>query len=658
MKYFLIFLAFLSSLVVFALFILFTQSGNNMLKPYLENYISKKLQQEINIEAFTLKTNFIDIEILVNKNSKFIVNGDFEILKKGFMLGYIVNAQNLKTPYVNIEEPLHVKGKVEGNVDDFSLSGAGLAFKSQVKFATNIKNKNIKDVQIDAKNIKIEDILVFLKKPIYSRGLIDVVADVKSTGTNNYAGNSNITIHYGTLNNPLLEQDFGIKLSTMVTYRGVVKSRIYADKVYVQTEIFSNIAKIETKKTEYSLTDKVFYTDYMVSIPNLSLVEKNMQGNIEFFGNVQKDNDLSFDVNSNTLDGSIKAMVFNDTLKLNLEQLSLSKMSTMFKQPNYSDGKLTVALDMESIKPKEEKGKLVLHVNDGSLHVNELIDANKTEKLKYKLSLSSDIDKEIAMIDADLESIVDLKIRKSKLDTNTKSLDGIYSLHVKDLNDLYMFTNRALKGDLQVDGNYAYADENIKIDGESAFLGAKTVFTMDKNVLRIRSDDLAIAKITDMLYYPHVFDSFSTLEADYNFTDKSGLVSINALNGKLIKSELTDLVQAVSGFDLSSEIYKDSLFRGVISQNDVDFSLLMNGLESYFKIPDGYFDLDTNTIKSNFDIKINNKDFQGSIKGNLENPEVELSGSEYIKHKLDKAIDKNVPEEWQDTAKELLKLFG
>lgn len=659
MKYFLILLAFLTSLIMFVFFVLFTQSGNNMLKPYLEDLISKKLQNEIHIEAFTIKTNFIDLEINVDKKSKFILNGDFDVIKKDFILDYTVDAKDLKTPYVNIQDKLDIKGNIKGNIDKFIVNGTGLAFRSQVKFATSIENKNLKGIELNAKNIKIEDILAFLKKPIYSRGMIDIYADVKSSGTDNYAGTSDITIHYGTLSNPLLEKDFGLKLPTMVTYRGTIKSRIYADKIYAKTDIFSNIAKIETKETQYSLTSKVFYSDYVIRIPNLSLLEKSLQGNMELFGNVQQDDDFSFDINTNTLGGTLKAIVFNETLKLTIDKMSLAKIFTMIKQPNYSKGKLSAVLDMQSIKAKEEEGKLDLHVEEGALHVNELIDTNKTEEVKYKFSLTSDINKEIAMIDANLDaSILNLKLRKSKFNTNTKSLDGLYSLHVKDLNDLYMFTKRVVKGDLEVNGNYEYANENIKIDGESPFLDAKTVFTMDKNMIQVRSDDLSIAKITDMLYYPNVFESFSTLEADYNLTSETGVVSLNALNGKLMKSELTNLVQAVSGFDLSTEIYKDSLFRGVIDKNEVDFSILMNGLESYFKIPTGYFDIDTNQIKSDFDVKVKNKDFQGIIEGDLEKPKVELSGSTYIKDKIDKAIDKNLPKEWQDTAKDILKLFG
>jgi len=86
--------------------------------------------------------------------------------------------------------------------------------------------------------------------------------------------------------------------------------------------------------------------------------------------------------------------------------------------------------------------------------------------------------------------------------------------------------------------------------------------------------------------------------------------------------------------------------------------LLMSGLESYLEIYDGNLNLKTNEIDSKFSVKIEHRDFKGSIKGELENPTVRLSGSEYIKQKLNKAIEKNIPQEWQDTAKELLKLFN
>lgn len=659
MKYFLIFLSFLVAIIIFVLFLLFTQSGNNIIKPYIKDAIQKELKQDVRIEAFTLKTNFVDVELILDKDSKIIVNGNFNIFTKAAELEYIVKVKDLQTPYVDIDGLLHVKGNVKGEMNNFQAVGTGVALNSKINFLTQIKDQKLKAIKLDAKNIKIENILSFLKKPIYSRGMIDLDVDIKPKENNNFFGKSNIIIHYGTLNTPLLEKDFGIKLDKTVTYRGTIRSTVYGKKIQAQTDIFSNVAKIHSKNTQYDLKEKVLYSDYIVSIPDLSAFEKNIQGNLTLDGNIQKtEEDFSFDVNSKALGGTIKAVVFNDTLKVNAKNIKLANLSTMLKQPQYSEGTLELSLDMQDTKPTSRDGRLVLHVNNGTLHVQELMQTKNQDKINYKLSVISDIKQDNAFINSQLESdVLHLDVSKSTYNLQSKTLQGLYNLSVADLNNLYFITNRPLKGELLVNGNYK-KDQQLYLDGNSSFLDAQTTFTLENNLLHVKSDELSTTKTTDMLYYPKVFDSFASLEADYNLTSEVGVVSLNALNGKLIKNELTDIIQLASGFDLTNEIYKDSLFRGVIDKNKVDFSLLMNGLESYFKIPDGYLNLETNEIDSQFDIKIQNKDFKGTIKGNLDKPSVELSGSEYIKQKLDKAIEKNVPEEWQDTAKELLKLFG
>jgi len=630
-----------------------------MIKPYIEKNIQKELKQDIRIEAFTLKTDFIDFEIIVDKKSKLIINGNINIFKKTANIEYTIDAQDLKTPYVNIDGHLLVKGKIKGKIDNFQVNGTGKALSSKVNFLTQVENKKIKAVKLDAKNIKIENILAFLKKPIYSRGMVDIDIDVEPKENNNFSGKGDIVIHYGTINAVLLEKDFGLKLDKMVTYRGTIKSTIDETKIQAKTEIFSNVAKIETQNSQYDLKEKVFYSDYIVNIPNLGVFEKSIQGNITLDGNIQKtEEDFSFDVNSKTLGGTLRAVGFNDTLKVDAKKINLASLSEMLKQPKYSKGKLEFSLDMKNTKANNANGRLVLQIEDGTLHVKELMQTKKDDKINYVLTLTSNIEKSNASIDSQLVSdVLQLDILKSNYNLKDNTLQGQYKLNVADLNNLYFITKRPLKGKLIVNGNYQF-NKQLYLDGNSDFLDAQTTFTFQNNLLHVKSDEISTLKITDMLYYPNIFDSFATLEADYNLTSEVGIVNLNALNGKLMKSELTNIIHLASGFDLTSEVYKDSLLRGVIDKDKIDFSLLMNGLESYLKIPDGYLNLETNEIDSDFDIKIKHRDFKGSIKGNLDNPSVELSGSEYIKQKLDKAIEKNVPKEWQDTAKELLKLFG
>jgi len=543
MKYFWIFLSLLITTLLVALFLLFTQSGNNIIKPYIKNILQKKLQKDVNIEAFTLKTNFIDLELTVDKNSRLIVNGNFNMLDKTVDVDYIVDAKDIQTPYVNIEGLLHVEGKVKGELDDFQANGKGVAFNSKINFLTNIQNKKIQAIKLNAKNVKIENILSFLKKPIYSRGLIDIDMDVKPKENNNFFGNSNVTIHYGTLNRHLLEKDFGLNLYNTVTYRGTIKSTIYGNKVHTKTDIYSNVAKIDTKNTQYDINKNILYSDYTIQIPKLSAIEKNIQGSITLDGNIEKtEDDFSFDINSKTLGGTLKVIGFNDTLKVDAKKIKLELLNDMLKQPHYSKGEFDLSLNMQDTKKLSRDGLLILHVNNATLYVNEFMKTKTPTNINYKLSLTGDIKQNNISISANiLSDIAQLDITKSNYDIPTNTLEGKYTLDIDDLNNLYFVTNRPLKGNIKVIGNYKL-DKHLYIDGNSQFLDAQTIFELKNNNLHIKSDELSIVKATDMLYYPKVFDSFATLEADYNISNEIGVVSLNALNGKLIKSELTEII--------------------------------------------------------------------------------------------------------------------
>ncbi len=655
MKYLLISLSLLLSVVLVALFMLFTQSGNNLLKPYIQDALQDRLKQDVIVETFTLKRDFIDLALEIDHNSKLTINGSFDILAQSADTQYSIDAKNLQTPYANIDGRLHVKGKIKGNIDEFQVNGTGMALNSKIVFLTTIKEKKLQGIKLKANNIKIQKILTFLKKPIYSRGIIDVDIDVQPKEDNHYLGEADIIIHYATLDPSLLQRDFGVKIAQAITYRGTIKSKIKGTKVVSKVDIFSNIAKIETKKSQYDTKTEIFKSDFIIHIPKLAALEQNLQGDITVKGNIKKTKkDLSFDLLSNTLGGSITATGLNNTLKVDASKIALPSLAMMLKQPRYSDGELNLSLDMQDLKAKE--GRMTLHVKSGTLHTKELLD--KQKDIIYDLSIISDIAQNSATIDSHFTSDeLELYIVNANYDLSQSIAKGPYTLHVADLNRLKFLTNRALKGELQVDGNFIF-DKQLYADGVSSFLDANSHFTLQESTLHVRSDKISVQKVTDMLYYPNIFDSSASLKADYNLTSKIGTINLNALHGKLIKNNLTDIIYLASQSDLTKEIYKDIIFRGLIDKKSINFSLLMNSSKSYFKIPNGNLNLKTNKIQSKFDIKIAHRDFKGTIQGDLENPKVKLSDSEYLKQKINKAIEKNIPKEWQNTAKELLKIFN
>jgi len=484
MKFFLIFGGILLSVIGFLFWILFTFSGNDFLKPYIERVMTNKLGKSVVLETFTLKTSFIDTEMTINKNSKVIINGTFEILKNSFDLDYEIDSKDLNTPFVNIKGILVLKGKILGNRDAFSIKGEGDAFRSRVKFIANISNEKLKDIFIDAKGLKVEDVLTFVKKPLYSRGMFDIEADIKSLEDGSYKGVMSAFIHYGNLNNDLIQRDFGVKLGQAVVYKGKISSNIEGSKLHVKSDIFSNLLQLETKDTQFDLKSKELYSDYKLSVPKLealkSIIGISLIGNIVLEGNIKKDkNDLAIEANSKWLGGDLRAILFNNTLKADFKNINLYEITNMLNKPRYSSGLASISLDMLDIREESRDGKVELHVEDAIVDkktMKEMFKLEVPENLKYKISSLADIKKDKVIIDSTLNSdVLSLNLPQSMYEIKKASLGGKYLLHVEDLRKLEFITKRAMHGSVDVDGEFNLNENSIGIDGKSDFLDAKTL---------------------------------------------------------------------------------------------------------------------------------------------------------------------------------------
>lgn len=69
-----------------------------------------------------------------------------------------------------------------------------------------------------------------------------------------------------------------------------------------------------------------------------------------------------------------------------------------------------------------------------------------------------------------------------------------------------------------------------------------------------------------------------------------------------------------------------------------------------------------NIIDAKFDIKIDGKDFSGTIKGDMKKPKVKLDSSKYLKQKASKEIckfiDKRISDKTKKRVTDKLKEFG
>ena len=127
------FLLFVVLLIGSAFLLLFTSTGNSFLRPYINRYIVKNYDIDLNIVSFTLRQNFLDVEAYLYKNIRVVLNGDINIWKKSFDLDFIINAKNVKTKYLKTGANADIEGKLIGDIKHIQVNGKGKVLNSSVK---------------------------------------------------------------------------------------------------------------------------------------------------------------------------------------------------------------------------------------------------------------------------------------------------------------------------------------------------------------------------------------------------------------------------------------------------------------------------------------------------------------------------------------------
>jgi len=647
--------------------LLFTNSGNNFLRPYISSYLSNRLDMNIKLDSFSLRPNFLDMEAYINGNNKIILNGNIDIFKEKFDLDFFVQAKNLTTIKKYIASDVNIKGNIKGNINNFYIKGNGKLSGSNVDFNSEISNLKAKNLHLNMQKARINEILAFLNKPPYISGIANININFNNLDINDLDGNANIDIPYGSVNTALIKRDFNITLPVGLIFKARSNSSLKNKMIISKINFSSNIAKIDTKKTIYNLKDKSFDSDYIVDIPNLkllnSVVKMKLRGSLRATGEVRMhDKKLSYLISTFSLGGNAKVIGYDKTVKIIANSLRMDKILYMFSMPKYSYSDIDINAIFDNIGSNTLSGNTKISLQKGKLN-NELIykdfNISVPKNFSYDDNISITNKNNHILFASDLNStIATLHITHGIFDTSLDKLTGKYKVDINDLSKLSFLTKRKILGKANFNGGFKYYNEMLLASGKTNIFDTNTTYDYKNGDISINSKDINTLKLSQIFGYPPIFDSNGTMQAYYNPKWKKGVFSIILHNGRMMPNEFSSIVFNLSGFDMTKELYDKSILNGNIKDNIINFAFDMNSSKSLIRVYNAKLNLKNNTINAKYIVKIGDKDVEGDIEGNIDHPKVKVNSSSYIKNKIEKLIDKKVPKKYQAPLKQIINLFG
>ena len=639
--------------------ILFTKSGNNMVSSYIENKVNTGQEKvKLKVDDFTLTLNHLNFDAWINDDSKINISGDLSLFQRSVDLKYDIKINDLSTlknlTNQEFKGPFVTNGIFTGNEIEAIIQGSSDIAQSQTKYYFNLENFEPKNINVQIKNAKIEDILVLLNKPVYAKGDLNIIADIKNASLSKLDGMVISKITNAKISNEIVNKELNQTLQSPITFQSDINAILTPNKIEVKSNITSSIAEILMNRTIIDLETNNIKTDYKIDVKNLSklegIISKKLNGQFLTYGSLKAfDETIQIEGDSNVFEGISKynlEFVKNipSFIKFSVENAKLEKILQVMNEPIYSNGDVNIFGDIKNTNLDKLEGTINSRIINASI-INEvastLFKQNLQEKINYDLNIDTILAPNQAISSTNIESTIgNLTLKKSIYDFKENIFTSDYLLSIPSLDKLKDILQLNLKGKMDINGEIFNKNNSLSINGNSNTLGGAFDFNFKNEKLNANLKNINIQELSAMLDYSKFFDAKADFTLDYDFLLKKGDLTGKLLNGHFIENNFTQLFNHLTKDDLSKEVFETFNINSRIDNRILTSNLIMKSQNSEINIQDSILDLEKDFIDTKINSKIKDKTFTIGLNGNATNPKISIDAKDLLKDKIEKNKNK------------------
>lgn len=654
----------LTLLIVFmavsAYSIVFSKFGNELIASYIENKVNNQQENiKLKVTNFRLRVDSLDFNAVINDNSNITVTGILSAWNKWVDLKYDIKINDLSTlnklTNQNLNGALSTNGIFKGDSKSAIIEGFSNIANSETKYSLNLIDFKVKDVFLELKNAKIDELLNFVNKPHYAKGDLTVNANIKNIDENNLDGKFIANISKGQLENDVINKEFNQTLTSRINFDGDINASFLGKNAEIKTELFTSIGNLFLGKTLVDLEKNRVVSDYKFEAKNLqklqSVIGRRLIGVFNTTGNILYDNlILSIDGNSDIFESSslFKFKLVDNIAKdisFKVENTKIEKLLNFLNEPIYATGDLNIQGDIKNSSLDKLSGTIISKISDAKL-INEVVNAVFKQELKspvnFDMALNNDLLPNRVVSKMVLNSsVANLSIENAIYDLVEGVLKSDYLLKISSLDNLKDFTKTKLRENLDIKGELEKKDLFLSMTGKSSVIGGNLDFTLKNDDLVATLTNASIKELTHMMYKPEFFDSKGDFTLNYNTITKKGNLVGKLLNGHFLANDFSILINQLAKFDLTKEIYETVDLNSDINDKQLTSNLLMKSKNTQIESKNAFIDLDKNFIDAKLNTQIKTRSFNVSLKGDMNKPKISLDAKDLLQNEIDRKLEKN-----------------
>ncbi len=481
----------------------FSQSGNDVLKGYIQSRLEKEIGLPVDVRKFRLESGKVRLVMRVNKQADVEVVSHYDLLSQSFSGIYALDAKQFTYKNIHLRQA-KIKGHFKGIAKDILVDGQGTALDAKVKYTFRVIESKPQNIVATMQGVAFAEVLELAGQPALADGKLDMDINMPDIGEEFANGYAKIILHPSQFNTALVAKMYDLKIPQKSMLDGKVDIKLKGSLLNILAKVNSDLFHLKLDKTSVDIQKKTVEGSYGMDVKEMAILTQNkLSGAFKVMG------DFTVQEKAYSLKGLSKslggALLFDlgEVNKFHFEKLALSKIEHLFKQPQYLQGLLSGTVDVDKgfkngrYKVNIQKGKF------GAKSIKKVLGYQIPSDNSFSLDSQGKIDKYVLTSSLTLKSTLsDLTLNDVVYAIKEKKLKTDYELFVPDIGVLIPNNTAVKRGYLSVKGDLAF-DNFLRINGHANGLGEKLDFSYDTKTASVNAKGLFVEKLLSLSALPH-----------------------------------------------------------------------------------------------------------------------------------------------------------
>lgn len=430
--------------------LLFTSTGNGIIKPWLESYLQNYVP-EAKLEAFSLRPDQTQLTLSLQQNARLEVDAITNVWQKSALGTWRLHATDLSELQallpIALAGALSSEGRFIVSPNALEVDGKVQLPHSLVHITAQQANTNSPISAQVSGDMALTDLSTLLKQPHIASGTAKLAASAEIPRQRPLQLNGqamlNLTdgkLHhqaFNALTEQALPQDVNFQLNS--------QTEILSGNSLTQLKLNSDLANMQLTDARYQLGGNQFNTQHSLIMNDLTrlafITQTPLHGSIKVTGDADyqfNTKALKVTANSDTLGGRVTTQLVNQQFNAQLQDLSAVKVSKLLgMKPVFKsrlDGKLAYALDQQQgdFSALLTDGQIL--PNDVSALLNQAARFDITREVYKTVTTSGQIRQKVITADLDMQSnLTHITSQAARIDLAQSQLDVLLNVDVQGL---------------------------------------------------------------------------------------------------------------------------------------------------------------------------------------------------------------------------------